>query len=99
MVRQNTNIVILKADDMPYEPSQEAINWLRNYHGSIDSTALLMAFDAGKGHTKRLKEAGDWAVWLLELDEIQRNLDPDWGDPIEILRMLKEAGCKDPNKS
>ena len=28
--------------------SAEAFGWIRNYHGSVDSTALLMAFDAGR---------------------------------------------------
>lgn len=29
------------------EFSEEASEWLRNYGGSYDATALLMAFDAG----------------------------------------------------
>jgi hypothetical protein len=29
------------------EFSEEASEWLRNYWGSYDTTALLMAFDAG----------------------------------------------------
>lgn len=32
---------------MTREFSAEARNWLINYHGSIDATALLLAFDAG----------------------------------------------------
>lgn len=28
--------------------SDDARTWLRNYHGSIDATALLLAFDAGQ---------------------------------------------------
>lgn len=28
--------------------STEATEWLQNYHGSLDSTAILMAFDAGQ---------------------------------------------------
>jgi hypothetical protein len=31
-----------------FKPSSEALEWLRNYHGSIDSTALLLAFEAGR---------------------------------------------------
>jgi hypothetical protein len=32
--------------------SNEAAEWLLNYHGSIDSTALLLAFDAGREHER-----------------------------------------------
>ena len=32
---------------MTREFSSESRKWLNNYHGSIDATALLLAFDAG----------------------------------------------------
>jgi hypothetical protein len=43
-----------------FKPSSEALVWLRNYHGSIDSTALLLAFEAGRraeAHDDALEEA------------------------------------------
>jgi hypothetical protein len=33
--------------------SAKAHEWLRNYHGSIDSTALLLAYDAGRRSGQR----------------------------------------------
>jgi len=38
--------------------SEDAYKWLQNYHGSIDATALLLAYDAGrKDAHKAVKEA------------------------------------------
>lgn len=52
--------------------SEEAISWLSNYHGSCDSTALLLAYEAGmaSGGAAHLKNAADeWSA------------DPEpWGD-------------------
>jgi len=45
-----------------------------------------------------LIDAGGWAIWLIELPEIQKHIDPTWGDPEEILKRLRECGCEDPNK-
>jgi hypothetical protein len=36
-----------------YQPSPLAAYWVGNYHGSIDSTALLLAFDAGIAAARR----------------------------------------------
>lgn len=52
--------------------SDEAMSWLSNYHGSCDSTALLLAYEAGMSsggaaHMKRAAE--EWSA------------DPEsWGD-------------------
>jgi hypothetical protein len=52
--------------------SDEALAWLDNYHGSYDSTALLLAYEAGmaSGGAAHLKRAADeWSA------------DPEsWGD-------------------
>jgi hypothetical protein len=39
---------------------------------------------------------------LLELPEVQKFFDSkcqgEWGDPPTIIKMLRDAGCEDPNK-
>jgi hypothetical protein len=47
--------------------SEKAVEWAQNYHGSIDSTALLLAFDAGH------REGQRWAAHVHDM------ADPDCG--------------------
>lgn len=46
--------------------SPHAVRWLQQYHGSIDSTALLMAFDAG------LRQSAQREKWWREYATLLR---------------------------
>lgn len=39
--------------------SEQALRWVGGYHGSIDTTALLMAFDAGRRVTELMVSSRD----------------------------------------
>ncbi|TIH26032.1 hypothetical protein [Subtercola vilae] len=55
--------------------TDEAYEWLRGYHGSIDSTALLLAYEAGQANyfTDLVKRPAsiviDTGAWLSDADE------------------------------
>jgi len=40
--------------------TDQARRWLANYHGSIDATALLLAFDAGRESAARTAARYVW---------------------------------------
>lgn len=47
------------------EFSAESKAWLASYHGSIDSTALLLAFEAGRASAQTQRSEGDPASLLI----------------------------------
>jgi len=65
---------------MNSQQREAALEWLRNYHGSIDSTALMLAHEAGQ----RLAKAEP-----VQIDrDAQMRIDDDylhiyWLDPVE----------------
>ena len=66
----------------------------------VSATFILAFFIADLRHRiKELRKAGDWAVWLLERDEIRKlSGELNWGDPFAVTEMFRKLGCEDPNK-
>lgn len=65
-----------------------------------DTEALKAELEREQGDNAAFLEAGDLAVWLLETQEFQDQINgiwKDWGDPVVILDKLKAAGFVDHN--
>ena len=68
--------------------SEDAYKWLQNYHGSIDATALLLAYDAGARETRKEYSQGSVTreEWQAVRDKLQKA-----EDAIVALVQLRET--------
>lgn len=71
-----------------------------NEAGAMIGKMTLKLHEAGEAlaakneQITKLRHAGNCALWLLSQDELKPIINSNWGDPIEVKRILKEAGCE-----